>query len=491
MITKDIFKSSVVLAIILAFFSCRQPAKNNSKDLKDTIDGEYEAQLTDAPKVPASRNYERPMKVTVHLEVVEKEMRLADGVTYNFWTFGGHVPGKFIRIREGDEVEFYLSNNPNNKMPHNIDLHAVSGPGGGAEASMTAPGHTSKFSFKALNSGLYVYHCATAPVGMHIGNGMYGLIYVEPKGGLEPVDKEFYIMQSDFYTKGKYGESGLQAFDMEKALREQPDYVVFNGSVGAASGDNAMHAKVGEMIRIFVGNAGPNMVSSFHIIGTIFDTIRIEGGTQTNHNIQTTLIPASGACIVEFSCKVPGVYTLVDHSIFRAFNKGALAQIEITGPEDSTIFSHKQADAVYLPESGIVQDVPSAPVAEMLEERTMDARLSLGGARFKNTCAACHMANAEGIPGSFPPLAKSDFLMNRSDKGISIVMHGLNGKITVNGKEYDGVMPQLQLNDDEIANVLTYVRNSFGNKGGLVTLKEVQAIRKGGKLLEQGKKSKK
>lgn len=492
-LTKSLMKKSRVLLLLaifatnlLIFNGCTQRAKPLDPNY---IFGEYEAKLTDAPNVPQATTYEHRMKVTVHLEVIEKVMRLADGVDYNFWTFGGNVPGKFIRIREGDEVEFYLSNHPNNKMPHNIDLHAVSGPGGGADASMTAPGHTSKFSFKALNSGLYVYHCATAPVGMHIGNGMYGLIYVEPKEGLSPVDKEFYIMQSDIYTTGKHGEPGLQAFDMQKALQEQPEYVVFNGSVGAATGDNALHVKVGEKIRIFVGNAGPNLVSSFHIIGTIFETIRIEGGTQTNHNIQTTLIPSGGAAIVEFTCKVPGVYNLVDHSIFRAVNKGALAQIQVTGPEDSTIYSHKQQDMVYLPEGGAVQSIGQPEGEKIVAERTMEERLVLGKAKFDNTCAACHMYNAQGVPGSFPPLAQSDYLMPRADKGIGILLNGLSGKITVNGKEYNGVMPQLQLTNDEIANVLTYVRNNFGNHDGLVSAKDVEAVRKGGKRAT-GKKGK-
>lgn len=177
----------------------------------------------------------------------------------------------------------------------------------------------STFSFKALQPGLYIYHCATAPVGMHIANGMYGLILVEPKEGLPPVDKEFYVVQGDFYTKGKYGEAGLQPFDMEKAIREQPDYVVFNGSVGSIAGDNALKANVGDKVRIFIGNGGPNLVSSFHVIGEIFDEVRVEGGTLINKNVQTTLVPAGGAAIVDFKIDVPGVYNLVDHSIFQLY----------------------------------------------------------------------------------------------------------------------------------------------------------------------------
>ena len=189
--------------------------------------------LTSPPKVPAPtyRNY--PAKVIVDLEVVEKEMPISEGVTYTFWTFGGTVPGKFIRVRQGDTVELHLKNNPNNKMPHNIDLHGVTGPGGGAASTFTAPGHESQFTFKALNQGIYVYHCATAPVGMHVANGMYGLILVEPPEGLAPVDHEYYVMQGDFYTTGKYREKGLQPFDMEKAIDEKQTYVLFNGTEGA------------------------------------------------------------------------------------------------------------------------------------------------------------------------------------------------------------------------------------------------------------------
>ncbi len=178
---------------------------------------------------------------------------------------------------------------------------------------------------------MYVYHCATAPVGMHIANGMYGLILVEPEGGLPKVDKEYYIMQGDFYTKGENGQPGLQPFDMQKAVDEDADYVVFNGKVGSLTGDNSITAAVGETVRLYVGNGGPNLVSSFHVIGEIFDRVNIEGGTAVNENVQTTLIPAGGATIVEFKVDVPGTLIIVDHSIFRAFNKGALGMLKVEG----------------------------------------------------------------------------------------------------------------------------------------------------------------
>ena len=275
--------------------------------ITSVIKGQEEAVTTFAPAVPPAITRAYNTKVVVHLETHELTARLADGVEYTFWTFGGQVPGKMIRVMEGDLVEMHLSNHPSSKMPHNIDLHAVTGPGGGAASSFTAPGHTSVFSFQALNPGLYVYHCATAPVGMHIGNGMYGLILVEPRGGLPKVEREFYVMQGEFYTKGGHGDVGLQPFDMGKALREQPDYVVFNGSVGALVGDKALQAKVGETVRIYVGNGGPNLLSSFHVIGEIFDTVYPEGGLTTNRHVQTTLVPAGGSAIVEMRMQVPHV----------------------------------------------------------------------------------------------------------------------------------------------------------------------------------------
>ncbi len=282
------------------------------------------------------------------MEVVEKEMAISEGVKYMYWTFGGTLPGSFIRVRQGDTVEFHLRNDPNSKMPHNIDLHGVTGPGGGAASSFTAPGHESQFTFKALNEGVYVYHCATAPVGMHIANGMYGLILVEPPEGMSKVDHEYYVMQGDFYTTGKYREKGLQPFDMDKAIDERPTYVLFNGAEGSLTGDKALTAKTGEKIRLFVGNGGPNLVSSFHVIGAIFDKVRYEGGTHFQENVQTTLIPAGGAVMVEFQAKVPGSYVLVDHSIFRAFNKGALAILKVDGPQRKEVYSGKELDSVYL-----------------------------------------------------------------------------------------------------------------------------------------------
>lgn len=471
----------IVLFLSLLITACnnqhgKAPSQSSSGGL-DKIEGEEIATLTDAPNVPPPITRTHATKVIVHLEVIEKEMEMMDGVKYNFWTFGGSVPGKFIRVRQGDFVEFHLKNNANNKLPHNIDLHAVSGQGGGAAATFTAPGHETQFSFTALNSGLYIYHCATAPVGMHIANGMYGLILVEPKEGLPKVDKEYYVCQGDFYTKGAYGESGTQAFNMDKALKEQPDYVVFNGKVGALTGDKALKAKVGETVRLFVGNGGPNLVSSFHVIGEIFDNVYPEGGTTLNHNVQTTLVPAGGSAITEFKCDVPATLILVDHSIFRTFNKGSLGMLKVEGEENKTIYSGQQDDRIYQAEGGASQTMPTE-AAVPAKALSKDEKLAMGKSLYASTCQACHQADAKGIEKAFPPLAGSDYFATDPSKVIKVVTQGLSGKITVNGKEFDGVMPKQTLSDGQIAAVVTYVLNNFGNKGGEVSEADVAKNRK-------------
>jgi len=308
------------------------------------LKGVETAQMVAPPAVPSPITRDYATTVKVDLEVIEKVMEIAPGVEYEMWTFGGTVPGNFIRVREGDQVEFTLRNAHDSGMPHNIDLHAVTGQGGGAEATNVMPGQANTFTFRALQPGLYVYHCAMAPVPVHIANGMYGLILVEPAEGMAPVDREFYVMQGDFYTAGNHGEAGLQGFDFDKLFDEEPEYVLFNGAKGALNGDNAMQANVGESIRLFVGNGGPNLTSSFHAIGEIFDNVYVEGGSMVNNNVQTTVIPAGGAAIVEFRADVPSNVLLVDHAITRVFNKGALATIAVSGEERPEIYRHGAAE---------------------------------------------------------------------------------------------------------------------------------------------------
>lgn len=469
----------ITFALLLgSSLACTNSGKKVKRDsTKIPISGTMNAELTAPPLVPAPVGNREAKKLIVKMEVIERVGTMTDGVEYIYWTFGGSVPGSFIRTRIGDEIEFHLMNHPDNKLPHNIDLHAVTGSGGGASSSFVAPGHEVQFSFKVLNEGIFVYHCATAPVGMHIANGMYGLILVEPEGGLEPVDREYYVMQGDFYTGGKYGQPGLQPFDMQKAVDEHADYVVFNGSVGALTGDNALQAKVGETIRLFVGNGGPNLVSSFHIIGEIFDRVHVEGGSLINENVQTTLIPAGGATMIEFKVEVPDELIMVDHSIFRAFNKGAIAVINVSGEENKTIYSGKQLEGIYKGEGGTIQTLPEDKRVKTVKAANVSDRIKYGKNIYDRSCFACHQPMGQGLNGVFPPLAKADYLNDSSDKAIAAVLNGLSGEITVNGKKYNNVMPAQTLSDEEVANVLTYVYNSWGNDKREITPAMVKSVR--------------
>ena len=308
---------------------------NSVADIKPLPAG---LQRLPAPVVAPPIDRSEPAYMKFELETRKVTARMADGVAYEYWTFNGTVPGPMLRVREGDTVEMDLSNAADAGVTHSIDLHAVTGPGGGATVTQVMPGESASFTFKALTPGVYVYHCATPMVAQHIASGMYGLIVVEPKGGLSAVDHELYVMEGDFYLQGRRGDEGLRAFDLNKMLDERPDYVLFNGSVGANTGANAFHARVGESVRIFFGVGGPNLDSSFHVIGEIFDRVYPEGALANPvTDLQTTHVPAGGATVVEFTTQVPGTYTMVDHSLGR-LEKGAAAQLVVEGAANPEIF---------------------------------------------------------------------------------------------------------------------------------------------------------
>lgn len=326
-----------------------------------------------------------PQTVAIELETQEVTAELMPGVTYEYWTYNGTVPGPFIRVREGDMVQIRLRHASHghdgdhhgtedvphslaiNAMPfsvvfandnhdtgdshegnehekaghakHSVDLHAVLGPGGGAGLTQVQSGETRAFEFKATRPGLYVYHCASPHIPTHIANGMYGLILVEPEGGLPPVDREFYVMQGELYTSGTFGEKGHQEFSLEKLKTEQPGYFILNGRVGALSGSRALTAKVGETIRIFFG-VGSHIASNFHVIGGILDRLYPEGDivSPPHRNVQTTIVPPGGAMMTEFKLVVPGKYLLVDHSLSRAIDKGALGELIVEGSDQPELF---------------------------------------------------------------------------------------------------------------------------------------------------------
>lgn len=289
------------------------------------------------PAPVASNESEAATVTKITLETKEVLAELAPGITFNYWTFNGTVPGPMIRVKEGDTVELTLHNHATSLHQHNIDLHAVTGPGGGGEATVVDPGESKTIRFKTLNPGLFVYHCAVPNMAVHMAHGMYGLILVEPEAGMSAVDKEFYLMQGEIYTTGAIGRKGLQVFDARKMLDSQPEYVVFNGRTGAVV-DN-MQVNVGDTVRLYVGNGGVAMNSSLHLVGEIFDTVYPEASINGAmfKNIQTTNIPTGGATIVEFTADYPGHYVLVDHALMRT-DKGAWGVIEVIGEKDPAIF---------------------------------------------------------------------------------------------------------------------------------------------------------
>lgn len=292
----------------------------------------------DPNDVPQNVVYGKDGMIEVHLTTTEVIAEVAPGVTINYWTFDNTVPGPFIRGKVGDTVHLTITNDASSLHPHNVDFHAVTGPGGGAAATIVAPGETKEMTFKLLNPGLFIYHCAFGNPGLHSTHGMYGLILVEPEGGLPPVDKEFYIVQGEFYAEGALGRQGLQLFDTQAYLDGKPQYIVFNGKTGALT--NNMEAEVGDTVRMFVGNGGVNLISSFHVIGEIFDRVYREGDlvTAPAEGLQTTLIPAGGAVMIEFKLEYPGKYILVDHALARV-DRGAWGVLQVSGEANPEIYN--------------------------------------------------------------------------------------------------------------------------------------------------------
>jgi nitrite reductase (NO-forming) len=279
-----------------------------------------------------------PQVVRVDLATVELKGQLADKTSYDFWTFNGKVPGPFVRVRVGDTVEVHMKNDPSSVMFHSVDFHGAIGPGGGAEFTQAAPGEEKVVTFKAMVPGLYVYHCATPSVPHHITNGMYGLLLVEPEGGLPQVNREFYVMQGELYTTKPFGTNGHQEMDYNKLITERPEYFVFNGAVSALTKAHPLRASVGETVRIFFGVGGPNFTSSFHVIGAIFDRV-YEGASLLSpplQGVQTITVAPGGAGMVEFKLQRGGRYTLVDHALSR-LERGLVGFLQVDGPRDDEI----------------------------------------------------------------------------------------------------------------------------------------------------------
>lgn len=272
-----------------------------------------------APQISA----DAPARSTQHLhrirlEISNATIQLAQNVTYDAWTFGGAVPGPFIRVTQGDTVDFTLINSA--MMPHSMDFHA-------AEIAPSKyyvnvmPNDSIHYRFVPHVPGVFLYHCGTAPVAAHIANGMYGALIVDPSTP-RAAAREFVFVQSEFYldsaTKGK-----PRSLSWERLLSLAPDYVVFNGRA-AQYAEKEIEVKAGELLRLYVVNAGPNRISSFHVVGGIFERVIEDGSSHsTLEGVQTIAIPVGGSSIFEIRLKEPGYYPFVTHA-FADAAKGAM-----------------------------------------------------------------------------------------------------------------------------------------------------------------------
>ena len=316
----------------------------------------------------------------VHVTLTAKELvgalDPASGTTYRYWTFDGKVPGPFIRVRQGDTVEVTLANAKDSSMVHSIDFHAAIGPGGGSAMTQVPPGQSKSFTFQATVPGLFVYHCGSPMVAQHIANGMYGLILVEPSGGLPHVDREYYIMQGEIYTTAPKGKSGLQQFSAENLMSENAQYYLFNGAVDAITKEYPLQAKEDETVRIYFGNAGPNATASIHMVGEIFTRDFTLGSLSSPplQGVQTATVPPGGAAILEVKTSMPGDFTLMDHAISR-MEKGNMAILHVVGPENAALMH--AGPVTPSAESHEISGVTSADVDEVDHIKPSSTALSV------------------------------------------------------------------------------------------------------------------
>ncbi|MGN8217904.1 copper-containing nitrite reductase [Halococcus morrhuae DSM 1307] len=297
------------------------------------------ADPTDIPE-PIDRTEPKHHEIT--LEAKEVTAEIEDGVTFNFMTFDGRVPGPMIRLREGDTVSFTMENLPENKREHNVDMHAIYGTGGGSVATTAEPGTANGMRFEATYPGAYIYHCAVPNMDQHISTGMFGMVLVEPKAGMPPVDREFYLGQHEVYTDKAVGEQGHHGFDADAMLNEAPTYVLFNGEKYPFTPDRygTMSAETGETVRVFLVTGGPNVSSNFHPIGNVWTRAWRDGAlaSQPERYVQTMKVPPGSCMVGEMDLPVPSRIKLVDHALTRVTRRGLLAEIDVTGPERPEVF---------------------------------------------------------------------------------------------------------------------------------------------------------
>jgi nitrite reductase (NO-forming) len=255
----------------------------------------------------------------LRIEIHHATVTIAPGITYAAWTFGGHVPGPILHVRQGDTVDFTLVTRA--PIPHSLDFHAAEIAPDKYYRNLM-PNDSIHYRFVARVPGAFLYHCGTAPVAMHIANGMYGAFIVDPATP-RPKAKEFVFVQSEFYLTGAKNRAGAFELDWNKMLGLAADNVVFNGRASQYA-EHPLEVEPRELIRLYVVNAGPNRISSFHVVGGIFSQVYQDGSTASPlKGVQTVNVPVGGGAIFETRLREPGDYPFVTHA-FADATKGAV-----------------------------------------------------------------------------------------------------------------------------------------------------------------------
>jgi nitrite reductase (NO-forming) len=405
--------------------------------------------------------------VDVEVTVMDDKVTIASGVQYQAWTFGGTVPAPFIHVRQGQTINVTLTNH--GTMQHSVDFHSAITPPS-LDYVDIMPGKSLKFSFVATVPGAFLYHCGTPPVLLHIGNGMYGAIVVDPAIPLPPVDRSYVLVQGEWYTRQVADK--LMAGSYDKMIRMEPDEVVFNG-IAFQYRDHPLQAVAGKRVRLYVVNAGPSLWSAFHVIGAIFDKVYPDGDPAHALNGVSTYSIAPGAGAV-FDLVMPeaGDYPFVDHSMAHAV-KGAIGVFAVRSPDGSAAAKPQIVDAVAPAGSRAAPIPPAAPSGPYRFDPERAASV------YASRCAACHQATGTGLPGAFPPLKGNPAVLDAdATKQIQVVLHGLQGE-AVDGTSYPTAMPPFgsQLSDADIADAINHERSSWGNQGKPVTADQVKAAR--------------
>lgn len=407
--------------------------------------------------------------VDIRIESSDETVEIASGVQYQAWTFGKSVPGPIIHVRQGQTVNVVLTNR--GTMQHSIDFHAAITPPNLHYADIM-PGESISFSFVAKVPGAFLYHCGTPPVLLHIGNGMYGAIIVDPATPLPPAAESYVLVQGEWYTQQVSGN--LMAGNYEKMQAIRPDEVVFNG-IASQYHDHPLTAKPGDLVRLYVVNAGPSLWSAFHVIGAIFDRVYPGGNpAQAISGVSTyTVGPGEGA-VFDLTLNEAGKYPFVDHAMAHA----------VLGANGILLVSKPGEALAAPPVSKAPVDTaaaPAAPPATATGPYSFDA--ARAATQYASKCAACHQATGMGLAGAFPPLKGNPSVLDADPtKQLSVILHGLQGE-PINGVTYASAMPPFAdaLNDSDIADIANHERTSWGNQTKLVTADQVKAARTGGK----------